>query len=153
MKTLQQFITEKILISKDSKYYNHKNVYELFEKFISLIPFKDKYFSFDEFHKVFYNFIKDYSDFKILMGNVHQKEIFIKDIGNECVNDMIEINLNRCYTLSNKFLSNEKLFYDNNFKNACNLKIYTADSTPNILYVTYDYPSKSYIDELFIEWV
>ena len=142
MKSLSKFITEKILINKNSKYEDIK--FPLYETWKQLIPNLEE----DEFYEVFDPYIKNFSNIIIYSSYITNYLLVKKDFYEFKTIPYKEIaghDYIATAALNSKKL---KVYYEGSFNN---LTIIVREDKNNIMTVSYNIDYKT-IATIVIEW-
>ena len=140
MKTLNQYILEKILINKNSKYVNN----QLYEKWKQLIPNLE----YKEFYKLFSSYIKKFSD--IIVYTTADKVNLLVKKGLDTFKTIPYKEIVQHYNIASKVL-NHKVFSEIYVGSFDNFTITVKEDKKNLMTVSYTI-NDTRIAVIAIEW-
>lgn len=140
MKTLNQYILEKILINKNSKYVNN----QLYEKWKQLIPNLE----YNKFYEIFSSYIKKFSD--IIVYTTYDKANLLIKNGLDAFNIIPYKEIIKHYNIASEAL-NHKEFSEIYMGSFDNLTITVKKNKNNLMTVSYTINDKI-IAVIVIEW-
>ena len=140
IKTLNQYILEKILINKNSKYVNN----QLYEKWKQLIPNLE----YNKFYEIFSSYIKKFSD--IIVYTTYDKANLLIKNGLDAFNIIPYKEITKHYNIAAEALNHKEIseIYMGSFDN---LTITVKKNKNNLMTVSYTINDKI-IAVIVIEW-
>ena len=140
MKTLNQYILEKILINKNSKYVNN----QLYEKWKQLIPNLD----YNKFYEIFSSYIKKFSD--IIVYTTYDKVNLLVNRGLDTFKTIPYEEIIKHYDIALAAL-NHKVFSEIYVGSFDNFTITVKEDKKNLMTVSYTI-NDTRIAVIAIEW-